>query len=87
MTEQNNRGNGGLYFIVGALVLAVAVMGYFYMDGNDGTMGDIEPAAGIERPVNPTTYGNDTLDDTTMDNEAGNDPLDNTTRQYNNDLD
>mgnify|MGYP003134254427 CR=1 FL=1 len=85
MTEQNRKGNGGLYFIVGALVLAVAVMGYFYMDDTD-TMGNIEPAAGVERPVNsPYTAGG--ANTTTMDNEVGSDLNDGTTRQYNNDMD
>ena len=85
MTNQDNKGNNGLYFIVGALVVAVAVMGYFYMDNGD-TMGDIEPAAGIERPVNnPYTAGGNT--NTTLDNEVGNDTMNDATGQNNNDLD
>lgn len=75
--DYNKERNGGLYFIVGALVLAVAIMGYFYMGSDDDGMGNIEPAAGVERPVNdPATWGNQTDYDATDDN----------TRQYN-DLD
>jgi hypothetical protein len=86
MDNQNRKGNGGLYFIVGALVLAVAIMGYFYMDGNDNNMGNLEPAAGVERPVNnPYTAGG--ADNTALDNQSGEGTMNDTTRQYNNDLD
>lgn len=76
MTDQSKKGNTGLYFILGVLVLAVAVMGYYYMD-DTAEMGDIEPAAGIERPNNPADIGS------SDDNTAN---MDDTTRQYNNDM-
>jgi hypothetical protein len=35
MAEQSSgSGNNFLYFVVGALVVAVAVIGYFYFDGH-----------------------------------------------------
>ena len=36
MAEQSSKG-GGLYFIVGALVVAVAVLGYFVIAGGSGS--------------------------------------------------
>lgn len=46
----DNSDNGGLYFIVGALVVAVAVMGYFYMDGSLGTRsGSSGPSISIHK--------------------------------------
>ena len=49
----NSDNNGGLYFVVGALVVAVAAMGYFYLadapaSGKGGT------TIAIERNVAPT---------------------------------
>ena len=43
-----NDGNGGLYFIVGALVVAVAVMGFFLLGESSNEDG---PIAVIERNV------------------------------------
>ncbi|HYD17470.1 MAG TPA: hypothetical protein VEF76_03200 [Patescibacteria group bacterium] len=38
--SNNTENNGGLYFIVGALVIAVGVMGYMYFGGDhDGRSG------------------------------------------------
>lgn len=51
-TQQTD--NSGLYFIVGILVAVVAVFG-FIMFADDGSMPDIEPAAGVERAVDETT--------------------------------
>ncbi|MGE0155217.1 MAG: hypothetical protein AB7R90_21565 [Reyranellaceae bacterium] len=47
--------SGGLYFVVGALVVAVLVIGYFVFGGNPGGGGDVNiridpPAA--EAPKN-----------------------------------
>lgn len=48
--------NNGLYFIVGMLVIIVALMGFFYMGGPDNAdMDNIEPAAGIEEGVDQTS--------------------------------
>lgn len=40
--------NNGLYFIVGALVVIVAVMGFMYMNNDTNDLEIINPAAGIE---------------------------------------
>lgn len=45
-TENNN--NGGLYFIVGALLVTVVVLGFMFINTDDGEV-TIEPAAGIEQ--------------------------------------
>ena len=55
MTDQNNTGNGGLYFVVGALVVAVAIMGYFFVASDNTNVSNMEPAAGIERTVEETS--------------------------------
>ncbi len=52
----NSDNNGGLYFIVGALVIAVAAMGYFYLadapSGKGGTTIAIERnVAPVEKPA------------------------------------
>lgn len=47
MTTQNEN-NGGLYFIVGALFVAVLAIGVMFFSQNDET-NTIEPAAGVER--------------------------------------
>lgn len=39
--------NNGLYFIVGALVVLVAVLGFVYFGSSDAP--NIEPAAGVEQ--------------------------------------
>lgn len=53
----NNSDNSGLYFIVGALVVAVGLGAYFYMNNNTampvtGSAGDTTNIQ-IERNVNP----------------------------------
>ncbi|MDF3023708.1 MAG: hypothetical protein K0R10_1069 [Alphaproteobacteria bacterium] len=48
----NSDNNGGLYFIVGALVVAVAAMGYFYLADAPASKGGTTIA--IERNVSPT---------------------------------
>lgn len=47
----NSDNNGGLYFIVGALVVAVAAMGYFYLV--DPPAKDGGTTIAIERNVTP----------------------------------
>jgi hypothetical protein len=37
MAEPASGGNNFLYFIVGALVVAVGIFAYFYFDGRGGT--------------------------------------------------
>lgn len=49
--SNTNDDNGGLYFIVGALVVAVAVMGFFLLGD---TSNDDNPIAVIERNVDET---------------------------------
>ena len=44
-TQENN--NNSLYFVVGALVVMVAVLGYFFIA--DENAPDIDPAAGVEQ--------------------------------------
>jgi len=54
MSTQND--NNGLYFIVGALVVIVALMGFLYLgNSDDGDVLNIEPAAGIEETVDETS--------------------------------
>lgn len=36
MSEESKSGNGGLYFIVGALVVVVGVLGYLVLGGHLG---------------------------------------------------
>lgn len=36
MSEESKSGNGGLYFIVGALVVVVGVLGYLVLGGHIG---------------------------------------------------
>ena len=48
--------NNGLYFIVGMLVVIVALIGFFYMGGADTTnMENIEPAAGLEEGMDQSS--------------------------------
>lgn len=48
--------NNGLYFIVGALVVIVALMGFLFLgNSNDTDVLSIEPAAGVEKAVDETT--------------------------------
>ena len=54
MTQQNDA-NGGLYFIVGALLVAVVALGVMLMSSEDTGIGNIEPAAGMEETVDQTT--------------------------------
>ncbi|MEQ8698467.1 MAG: hypothetical protein RLT05_18165 [Bauldia litoralis] len=46
--ERKSSGHGGLYFIVGILVAAVAVLGFLYANGNFG--GDKDINLKIEAP-------------------------------------
>ncbi len=39
--EEKSSGHGGLYFIVGILVAAVAVLGFLYANGNFGGKKDL----------------------------------------------
>ncbi len=52
--SQESEGNNGLYFIVGALVVAVAVIGFLFM-GNNAPMESSNPVAGIESAVEKTS--------------------------------
>ena len=45
----DNSDNGGLYFIVGALVVAVGLMGYFYYNGSLGSSAG--PSTIVEKTV------------------------------------
>jgi hypothetical protein len=50
----NNSDNGGLYFIVGALVVAVAFIGYLYANGSLGARDGSAPTIAIHKTeVNP----------------------------------
>ncbi len=46
----DNSDNGGLYFIVGALVVVVGLIGYFYVNGNPGSASG--PTTVVEKTVN-----------------------------------
>ncbi|MFP4313038.1 MAG: hypothetical protein ACLFR0_01815 [Alphaproteobacteria bacterium] len=53
--RNDNKSGTGLYFILGILIVAVAIFAFIsYSDTESVT--DIEPAAGVERPAydNPT---------------------------------
>ena len=51
MAEQTSSGvGGGLYFIVGAVVVAVAVLGYFVFGGQLGFGGNKKIDITIEAP-------------------------------------
>jgi hypothetical protein len=50
----NNGGNGMLYFIVGALCVAVAVGGFFLFGGQLGPSTAQAPAAQAPAPAAPT---------------------------------
>lgn len=48
-----NENNNGLYFIVGALIVAVLVMGFFMLGNNDNA--DNNPVAVVERTIERTS--------------------------------
>lgn len=48
MVTPERDSENGLYFVVGALVVAVAVIGFIYVY-NTEDVNDIQPSAGIER--------------------------------------
>jgi hypothetical protein len=54
MAEQSES-HGGLYFIVGALVVIVAVGGFFAFGGGFGGAGDRKIDVKIEAPKAPAT--------------------------------
>jgi len=49
---ENSDSNGGLYFVVGALVLAVAGFGYYYFNGSPAVRSDTHTTI-IEKTVVP----------------------------------
>jgi hypothetical protein len=49
---ENSDSNGGLYFVVGALVLAVAGFGYYYFNGSPVVHTDTHTTI-IEKTVAP----------------------------------
>lgn len=49
----NSDNNGGLYFVVGALVVAVAAMGYFYLADAPASGDKGGTSIAIERNVTP----------------------------------
>jgi hypothetical protein len=52
----NENDNGGLYFVVGGLVVAVAVIGFLYFGQNAGEKANMtEPASGVEAPADNET--------------------------------
>ncbi|MEX0808808.1 MAG: hypothetical protein WD044_08765 [Dongiaceae bacterium] len=48
--DTERRSNNGLYFIVGGLVVLVAVLAYLFMGGETGDMGD-DTNVTIEAPA------------------------------------
>ena len=62
MTNGNSGGNGALYFLVGALCVAVAIGGYFMFNG-PGTSSSVAqaPSAAASAPA-PTETKNITIE-------------------------
>jgi len=53
MAEETTSGHGGLYFIVGALVVVVAAVAFFVFGGDFGGTGDRKTDVRIEAPKAP----------------------------------
>ena len=68
MTNDNSSGssNGLLYFLVGALCVAVAVGGFFMFRGGTGSSVAQAPAAATAAPAPPVTK-NITIEKTTIE--------------------
>ena len=62
----DNSGNGMLYFLVGALCVAVAVGGYFMFHGGTGSSVAQAPAAATTAPA-PTETKNITIEKKTIE--------------------
>ena len=62
----DNSGNGMLYFLVGALCVAVAVGGYFMFHGGTGSSVAQAPAAATAAPA-PTETKNITIERKTIE--------------------
>lgn len=45
----DNNDNGGLYFVVGALVVAVGLIGFLYMNGSIGDRAPGAPSIAIHK--------------------------------------
>lgn len=58
MAQIENNNNSGLYFIVGALFVAVLIMGFIFVGNDDVTT--LEPSAGVEEAA-------DNVEDTTSE--------------------
>jgi hypothetical protein len=57
-----NGGNGGLYFIVGALCVAVAVGAFFLFGGMNGSPSTAQAPAAASAPAPSTTTKNVTIE-------------------------
>jgi hypothetical protein len=69
MTNDNSGGgsnNGMLYFLVGALFVAVAIGGFFMFNGGTGSSVAQAPAAATAAPAAPATK-NVTIERTTIE--------------------
>ncbi len=69
MTNDNSGGgstNGMLYFLVGALCVAVAVGGFFMFNGGTGSSVAQAPAAATTTPA-PAVTKNVTIEKTTIE--------------------
>lgn len=53
MAVETSSSNGGLYFIVGALVVAVGLIGFFALGGSFSGSGDRKIDVKIEAPKTP----------------------------------
>jgi hypothetical protein len=67
MTNGNSSGNGILYFLVGALCVAVAIGGYFMFQGAGSSSSVAQaPAAAASAPA-PTETKNITIEKKTIE--------------------
>jgi len=64
--DSSGSGNGMLYFLVGALCIAVAVGGFFMFRGGTGSSVAQAPAAATTAPA-PTVTKNITIEKTTVE--------------------
>lgn len=60
----DSESNNGIYFTLGALIVAIAVLGFLFM-GNDNTISSLEPSAGYEAPSTTINNNTDTTPDST----------------------
>jgi hypothetical protein len=64
MSENSRGGNGGLYFVVGGLVVVVGLGAFLYSGGNFGSLGNKTTAQQTTTSA-PTPAGNVTTTTTT----------------------